>query len=356
MKPGSRDSFFSRLKERIEKTGSGTGKPFFCDLLISEKCNSRCRTCYFWKNGIEERLTLEECKGFISGLSGLAAAPFEINLGGGEPLLNEGILELVKHCRRLGLQPTISTNAMLIDGDMARRLSESGLHRLSLSLKGFSEKTHDFLTGVDGSYRKFMAALEHLRRYWRGKDLNIHTIILEQNLDEIIGLTEWVNKDDLFTGIAFQALSQPFRTDQVDNWHTGGEYSYLWPGDSHKVNSVLDALVEFKSSGYRILNPLPQLLIYKRYYQDPGAFARVHRCNSGDYIFNVNVLGLVHLCCFMQPIGNINKSDIKAIWHSREAASTREAMHNCQKSCNNILNCYFQEEGDEGAGSDAEKL
>jgi len=339
--------FYNRLKIQKQTLKSEIGKPFFCDLLISEKCNSRCKTCYFWKNGIDDELTIDECKNFITALKDCAEMPFEINLGGGEPLLKEGILDLITHCARQGLQPTISTNASLIDREMAKRLSESGLHRLGLSLKSLNEKTHDFLMGVDGSYRRLMDAIEYLRRYWQGKDLNIHTIILEQNLEEIIELVEWVNKDKIFTGISFQALSQPFRTELIDRWYLNSEYGFLWPKDSKKVASVMEALIRYKIAGYRILNPLPQLVIYRRYYQEPDAFARIHKCNFGDYIFNVNALGLVHLCCFMQPVGSIKKNSIKDIWYSERASSTRDAMYSCQKSCNNIVNCYFQEEGDE---------
>ena len=83
------DNFFTQLKAQKE-TSRAVGKPFFCDLLISEKCNLKCRTCYFWKNGLDDALTMEECRDFILSLKDLVKIPFEINLGGGEPLLNKG--------------------------------------------------------------------------------------------------------------------------------------------------------------------------------------------------------------------------------------------------------------------------
>ncbi|MBU1912275.1 MAG: radical SAM protein [Candidatus Omnitrophica bacterium] len=338
--------FYSLLKKEHEKNINIT-KPLFCDLLISEKCNLKCKTCYFWKYGLDDKLTIEECKDFILSLKDIAKIPFEINLGGGEPLLNKWILELVRYCVEQGLQPAISTNATLIDEEMAKKISDAGLHRLGISLEGINEETHDFLTGTKGAYSRLMKAIEYLKKYWKQGDLNIHTIILEQNIDEIIALAEWVNKDSLFTGIAFQALAQPFRTNIKEKWYLEDEHSSLWPKDFAKVCSILDTLIEYKLSGYRILNPIPQLIIYKRYYTNPDAFARIYKCNFGNYIFNVNALGLVHLCCFMDPIGNVKKNKIYDMWHSEEANKTRAAMYNCQKSCNNIVNCYFQEEGNE---------
>ncbi len=110
---------------------------------------------------------------------------------------------------------------------------------------------------------------------------------------------------------------------------------------------MLDRLIELKACGYKIINPAAQLKVYKKYYTAPHTFVRMHKCNFGDYIFNVNALGLVHLCCFRGPIGNIKKNKIFDIWYSKEAAETRALMYNCPKSCNNIVNCYFQEEESE---------
>ncbi len=338
----SRDHFFTRLKAQREESHIEVGSPFFCDILLSERCNMRCRKCYFWKHGIEEGLNIEECRRFISSLSGIVKGPFEINLGGGEPLLKEGILELVGLCAQQGLQPAISTNATLIDEALAERLSKAGLHRLSISLDSLNAATHDAMTGCRGSHKRLMKAIRHLKRFWRKGDLNIHTVISELNIRDIERLTKWVNADSFFTGIAFQAIAQPFRTEIVPQWYRHAEYGALWPKDPARVSAIIDGLIERKRRGFKIINPEAQLAVYKKYYDDPDSFVRAHRCNFGDYMFNVNVLGFVHLCCFMPPIGNIKNSSIQEIWHSQEAQRTRELMRNCQKSCNNIVNCYFQ--------------
>lgn len=340
----SKDQFFTRLKSQREALKPEIKSPFFCDVLVSERCNLHCRKCYFWKYGIENEVDIEDYKNFIVSLKELVKLPFEINLGGGEPLLKKGILDLIALCVEQGFQPAISTNATLIDKEMAEKLSLSGLHRLSISLDSLLEETHDYMTGTVGSYRRLMEAIQHLKNYWRKGDINIHTVITDINMNDIQGLVEWVNQDKFFTGIAFQALAQPFRTNTVDRWYLDAQHNQLWPKDTRKVSKIFDLLIESKRSGYKIINPIPQLTVYKKYYNDPDSFVRAHNCNFGDYIFNVNVLGLVHLCCFMQPIGNIKKNTIKEIWSSEAARKTRELMRNCQKSCNNIVNCYFQDD------------
>ncbi|MFC1666939.1 radical SAM protein [Candidatus Omnitrophota bacterium] len=340
------DNTFFYKQNELRCKEPKVGRPLFCDLLISERCNLQCKKCYFWKHGIKNELTIEECKAFVLYLKDLVQMPFEINLGGGEPLLKEGIFDLSRYCADQGFQPVISTNGTLIDKKMAKRIFESGLHRLSLSLDTMDEKTHDFLTGTKGSYKRVMNAIDCLRKYCNNKvDLNIHSVILEQNIDQIIDLVEWVNNDDIFTGISFQALAQPFRTDLVDRWYLESEHSFLWPKDSKKVTSLIETLIKYKKQKYKILNPIPQLSIYKGYYENPEKLTGKHDCKFGDYIFNVNAFGYIHLCCFMEPIGDIRKINIKDAWYSEESRETRKRMHNCQKSCNNIINCYFQEGG-----------
>lgn len=241
------------------------GLPSFCDFLVTERCNLRCRKCRFWENGygIEDEITFEESRDFILSLKGWVNPSFEINLGGGETLLKKNILELIKLSAAQGFRTAISTNATLIDEEMAKRIADSGLCRLGISLDSLDENTQDFLTGVPGSYKRLMRAIGHLKKHWKKGHINIHTVISERNLNGIKDLVEWVNKEDFFTGISLMALSQPFRTDMIDKWYLDKEYGLLWPKDPGKVSAALDMLMLYKKEGYRVLNSTPQLVAYK---------------------------------------------------------------------------------------------
>jgi MoaA/NifB/PqqE/SkfB family radical SAM enzyme len=322
-----------------------TDLPSYCDFLVTERCNLKCKKCYFWRNGywLEDEVTFEECRDFILSLKGWVPPTFELNLGGGETLLKQNMLDLIELCAKEGIRASISTNATLIDEDMAKRIADAGLWRLGVSLDTLDENTQDFLTGVPGSYKRVTNAIGYLKKHWKNGHINIHAVLSNRNLDSIKDLIEWVNKEEFLTGISVMALSQPFRTEPIDQWYLDKEYGILWPTDFAKVSVVLDMLVAYKKAGYRILNAMPQLVAYKKYYENPESFVRAHDCHFGDYTFNVNVLGLVMLCCFMRPVGNIKKQSIRDIWNSEAAVKTRAAMRNCQKSCNNILNCFFSE-------------
>ena len=76
------------------------------------------------------------------------------------------ILDLVNFCAAQRLRPVISTNATLIDKEMAKRISDSGLHRLSISLESLDENIHDFITGTAGAHKRLMQAIRHLKQCW----------------------------------------------------------------------------------------------------------------------------------------------------------------------------------------------
>jgi MoaA/NifB/PqqE/SkfB family radical SAM enzyme len=336
--------YFVDINDGTLETPQKKRKPYSCDLLISEKCNLRCVKCHFWKSDNHKSVSFEKCKTIIDSLSRIGDRPFEINFGGGEPLLVDRIVELIAYAVKKGLNPALSTNATLITRQMAKKLARSGLSRLSISLDSLDEKTHDTITGVHGSYKKVMQAFQHLAEYWKTGQINIHTVLSACNIDSVIDLVEWVNNHDLISGINIQAVSQPFRSAPLGEWHKTDEYSFLWPSDSAKVNALLDKVIELKKAGYKVINPLHQFDVYKIYYAHPERFARKFRCNFGDHTININALGLMHLCCFMKPLGSLDLSTIEELWLSPQAESTRYQMHNCRESCNNILNCFFEEE------------
>ncbi len=326
-------------------------KPYSCDLLISEKCNLKCLKCHFWKSDVDESVSPDKIREIIDSLARIGARPFEINFGGGEPLLFDGITDVIKYAAKKGLQPALSTNATLIDKRMAKKLASSGLNRLSISLDSLNENTHDKMVGVKGAYKRLMKGLENLSFYWKRGDLNIHTLLSGINYSDVADIIKWADKTDFIKGVNIQAVSQPFRSDPVDKWYERDEYKFLWP-DSETAVAVIDEIAALKKSGSKVINPLHQFKVYRVYYQYPERFARKFRCNAGDHTININAMSLMHLCCFMKPLGSLKLSSVEELWFSPQAEKTRYAMYNCRKSCNNILNCFFEEEDIEAGFKD----
>ncbi len=126
---------------------------------ITRKCNLKCSHCYSDSlfREYSEELSTEEAMSVIDDLSSFHVPV--IIFSGGEPLLRDDIFYLASCAKDKGIRCVLSTNGILIDKAMARRIKESGFSYVGISMEG-SEKINDFFRGYKGA---FQAALKGLR-------------------------------------------------------------------------------------------------------------------------------------------------------------------------------------------------
>lgn len=58
---------------------------------------------------------------------------FQVAVGGGEPLLYDGLFEVLAYARQQGLVPNLTTNGTLLDRDAVRHLQQAGVARVNVS-------------------------------------------------------------------------------------------------------------------------------------------------------------------------------------------------------------------------------
>ncbi len=315
-------------------------KPSFCVIEVSHKCMFRCKMCNYWKTDSDpEEIKIEELFRFIASLRDFVDTPFEMNISGGEPLLKEGMLDLVEFIAKKGFKFSLVTNGYLLDNGVAKRIADSGLSFLAVSLDSLNEKNHDFLRGTKGACKKVMNSLEQFTAY-RGRlqNLTIQTIIMGPNLDDILDLVKWTHNKH-FT-VSLMAITRPNMLPVDPEWYKKEEYSFLWPRDISQAQGVIDELIKLKKKGHNIDNPIGQLEGFKSYFSDPESFIKAVPCNLGEGIIHLNPRGDVYLCCEMEPIGNIKECDIKEIWTSQKADHVRKKIKLCKKNCAGMVNCY----------------
>ncbi len=302
--------------------------------------------CFAWKNSCVkngEEPSLNEWRNFISFLAELSDNSIEMNFSGVEPLADERNLALIAFSSRCGLPTSMHTSAFLMDEEMARKIADTGLNEITISLDGITKDTHDFLRGVEGCYDKAIQAIGYLSKYCTNLRIGIGTIILERNMDEIARLAEWANRHERIGCIAFQAIAQPFFTPADDEWYNKSEYGFLWPKDLKKVHAVIDELIRLKTIGYKIGNSISQLLVFKKYFSSPNKFIKKNKCNV-DFYMDVNQFGEVRMCNRRQIIGNIKRDQPKDMWYSKEANEVRKQAKNCNLNCHLLVNCVYEEE------------
>jgi len=320
-------------------------RPHSCSIVLLTKCFFKCKMCEMWKsNDDPNQVSTEDWKEFITSLEDILDGPRELVFSGGEPLLRKDIFELIKFGTDKGFKTLMPSNGYLIDENMAKRIAGSGLKEIFIAFDSVNYKTHDFLRGIEGAYDRVMQAFDNLHKYCPKLRIGIICVISGINYLGVIDLIRWVKNTRYISGIYFQAIAKPFFVHLDNNWYANSQYEFLWPKDITTLHSVLDSLIELRKDGYPIHNFPLQLEIFKAYFENPAKRARKATCYLGDYVININPPGDISLCCFMEPLGNIKKDDIRKLWHSEVAIQMRAKMHNCDINCNNMVNCFFKEE------------
>lgn len=153
-------------------------------LSITERCNFFCRycrardVCAFDTHAGE--LTKQDLFRIISAFKKLGIK--KLRLTGGEPFLRDDIFEIIDFAYNLGIKNiNVTTNGFLRE-DCVRRIIESRLGGVNISLDTLDREKYRELTGVDG-LNVVVNAIQTLSRFKRVK---LNTVLLKTvNFDEV---------------------------------------------------------------------------------------------------------------------------------------------------------------------------
>jgi len=179
--------------------------PSYMILYVTSKCNSKCKTCFYWDylNTPRKELTLEEIQKISKSFNNLAY----VSLTGGEPFLRRDIDEIIKafYFNSNTVYFAIPTNALLTElmvksiNSVLKDCPDIRLH-IDLSVDGVGE-LHDYIRGVKGNFEKMLKTHEELlkirEKYPDNLFINIHTCFNGYNQDKIYDLIEFFEKLDI---------------------------------------------------------------------------------------------------------------------------------------------------------------
>jgi MoaA/NifB/PqqE/SkfB family radical SAM enzyme len=318
-------------------------KPGFCCFGITDKCMLRCKMCEKWKDDIyvtetQKAPTVEQWKECVTDLAQMVEFPFELDIGGGEALMFPGVLDVVRFSVDKGFNTSIASNGFLIDEEFAKRIADSGLKAISISMDSIKEEVHDFLRGIPGVYRRAMNAIDHIHKHCKGIYINLCCVFYDFNQETIVDLVEWANKNEKIGSINFMAAMQPNNTSPQEKWWEG-QYSMIWPKNRQRTVEIIQQVIDLKKKGYKVGNPVSQLMAFQSYYRDPSKFLKRKQCNL-DRCVLVSSVGDIFLCYDYERIGNIKNDRLLDVWYSPKADKVRADIASCAKNCHHLINCF----------------
>jgi heme b synthase len=159
---------------------------------LTRSCNLACAHCRASAESgpYPNELSTERSLELLSDIASFSS-PIII-LTGGEPLLRDDIFTIARGGTDLGLRMVLATNGTLLKPETVRRLIEAGIQRISISIDGKDERSHDELRGVEGAFSGALFGIENARS--EHLSFQINTTITKRNMAELSEIESLVER------------------------------------------------------------------------------------------------------------------------------------------------------------------
>lgn len=161
--------------------------PLYVGFKITENCNQRCRHCWAGKNAIAHH-SLDEIKVALEKIKLLN--PYHVTITGGEPLVHDNWLEILRFAKNNFPVIELFTNGVLLNEEYIRSLSEfmDESDYIQISLDGLRE-TYQNQRGSD-DFDTVIDNITYIIQY--GINIRVNMTITHYNLPEMIEVYELV--------------------------------------------------------------------------------------------------------------------------------------------------------------------
>jgi radical SAM protein with 4Fe4S-binding SPASM domain len=99
---------------------------------------------------------------------------------------------LARYARECGLRVALATNGTLVNKEVARKIVDAGVRRVSISLDGADAATHDAFRGIPGAFEGALAGLRNLKEL--GMSVQINMTIARHNAQQLPAVLEMVRR------------------------------------------------------------------------------------------------------------------------------------------------------------------
>ncbi len=204
-------------------------KPRLIFWEVTKGCNLRCIHCRATATELMSPADLPTGKA-LNIISQIAefANPILV-LSGGEPLYRQDIFQLAEYANSRGIRTALATNGTLVTKDVAEKIKNAGIKRVSISLDGADATTHDTFRGIPGAFEAAIYGMRNLQEF--GVSVQINTTIAKHNahqLPDVLSLARRLGADALHTfllvpvgcgvDIAAEQMVAPDEYERMLNW------------------------------------------------------------------------------------------------------------------------------------------
>jgi radical SAM protein with 4Fe4S-binding SPASM domain len=303
------------------------GAPFLVVWNYTYLCNLRCKHCYASAGKPHpNELTTEEAKKVVEKFAD--AGVNIIAFSGGEPLMRKDFYEIAKLARDHGIFTAVATNATLITKEIAKKLKETGIGYVQISLDGARPETHDNFRGILGVFEKTIRGIKNCVE--EGIFVEVSTTATKftyKEIPEVIDLCEklgvnwWMMYNFVPTGRGRFIIENDLTPKEREEL-----LKFLWKrlreGRRMQVLSTAPQFARVALQMEEQYGKESKEIVVPTHFYNPHLHGQllnlsefIGGCGAGRFYCALDPDGTITPCVFFPlPVGNIREDDFEEIW------------------------------------------
>jgi radical SAM protein with 4Fe4S-binding SPASM domain len=283
---------------------------------VTRSCNLACSHCYLPAAAGKatcpassfNELTTREAFLLIDRIS-LVNPEVMLILSGGEPLLREDLFELSTYATGKGMMVVLGSNGLLIDDAAAKKMRQSGVSGISISLDSVGPEIHDSVRSCAGAWEKAVAAIRRCRD--AGLAVQINAVVTTKNYNEMPALIS-------FSRSLGAKVFSPFFLVCTGR---GEKLTDLSPAQYEQVLSrIVEEQKRYDDMKIRTrCAPTLRRILNEKNPRSSLLKTGAGQCRAGSSYCRISPEGDVTACPYM-PVsaGNVREREFKDIWEHSE--------------------------------------
>jgi molybdenum cofactor biosynthesis enzyme MoaA len=303
---------FARADTRLERARQALAQhipalmgptPRQLQVAVTAHCNLRCIGCRYGRDFMPgAQLPWPVARDLLDDARD--AGFWEVRLYGGEPLLHPDLPRMVEHTVKLGMEPFVTTNGILLDSRIDA-LHDAGLRRVTLGFYGTGD-AYDGYVQRRGRFAQLERGIAAVRdRYGNDVDMRINWLLMRPSctvaaLDEVC---RFADRYDLRIQVDLIHYSLPYFTEGPERMLQFG------PEDAPALLLVVEELVRRQAQDPNRFFHSPLALRSIPDWLMLGPRMRVP-CDAGKMLW-VGADGTVQLCYVTFRLGNLHETRLR---------------------------------------------
>ena len=313
----------------------GHGTPVSAGVYINDVCNYKCIMCDIRMKDHPIVYPRDAQERDIDALASMGVVYYSIS--GGEPTLVKDLPERLEYAVKKLPYVHLVTNGSTMTADLARRLGETGVQEISVSLDGL-EEFHNQMRGVSNAFKKGWNAIQLLQVHAPNVDIVVNSVLTAYNLASLRDLKKLLDKTypDIFIKYLPLTRHELFLHTEKTEFSLENQK----PASFEEIADFMDEAI----LSPKVVNSEQFLRKATQYFAgDQDVLSEQKKCIYPYYSIQFDARGHATPCLTGSPPSNAqNELGLAAYIKSSSYRKSQKNLEDCGKCRGNMMLCYYE--------------